>query len=245
MNKLSGKTTIITGAGSGIGKAIAIAFAQEGSNLILASRNTERLNNTRDQIKKSGGNAIVVPTDVSKESDVINLFKTSTQEFDKIDILINNSGVMEGGSLENLSLKTWNNVINVNLTGVFLCSREAFKIMKSQGNGRIINIGSNSAQMPRINSLPYSTSKHGIVGLTKCIALEGRDYNISASTLHPGNVRTETRFERDKKNNMDLEPMMSTEEFAEIAVTVASLPPHMTMLESIVLPINQKYVGRG
>ena len=179
MNKLSGKTTIITGAGSGIGKAIAIAFAQEGSNLILASRNTERLNNTRDQIKKSGGNAIVVPTDVSKESDVINLFKTSTQEFDKIDILINNSGVMEGGSLENLSLKTWNNVINVNLTGVFLCSREAFKIMKSQGNGRIINIGSISAQMPRINSLPYSTSKHGIVGLTKCIALEGRDYNIS------------------------------------------------------------------
>ena len=167
MNKLSGKTTIITGAGSGIGKAIAIAFAQEGSNLILASRNTESLNNTRDQIKKSGGNAIVVPTDVSKESDVINLFKTSTQEFDKIDILINNSGVMEGGSLENLSLKTWNNVINVNLTGVFLCSREAFKIMKSQGNGRIINIGSISAQMPRINSLPYSTSKHGIVGLTK------------------------------------------------------------------------------
>ena len=86
---------------------------------------------------------------------------------------------MEGGSLENLSLKTWNNVINVNLTGVFLCSREAFKIMKSQGNGRIINIGSISAQMPRINSLPYSTSKHGIVGLTKCIALEGRDYNLS------------------------------------------------------------------
>jgi len=220
MKKLSGKTTIITGAGSGIGKSIAFAFAQEGANLILASRNTNRLNNTCDEIKQSGGNAIVIPTDVSKESEVINLFKTSTQQFDKIDILINNAGVMEGGPLENLSLETWNNVIKVNLTGVFLCSREAFKVMKTQGNGRIINIGSISAQMPRINSLPYTTSKHGLVGLTKCIALEGRDYNISA-------------------------PMMSTEEFAEIAVTVASLPPHITMLESIVLPINQKYVGRG
>jgi len=250
MKKLSGKTTIITGAGSGIGKSIAFAFAQEGANLILASRNTNRLNNTCDEIKQSGGNAIVIPTDVSKESEVINLFKTSTQQFDKIDILINNAGVMEGGPLENLSLETWNNVIKVNLTGVFLCSREAFKVMKTQGNGRIINIGSISAQMPRINSLPYTTSKHGLVGLTKCIALEGRDYNISASALHPGNVLTESRIERDQRratstNRTDFEPMMSTEEFAEIAVTVASLPPHITMLESIVLPINQKYVGRG
>ena len=120
MKKLSGKTTIITGAGSGIGKSIAFAFAQEGANLILASRNTNRLNNTCDEIKQSGGNAIVIPTDVSKESEVINLFKTSTQQFDKIDILINNAGVMEGGPLENLSLETWNNVIKVNFVRNFV-----------------------------------------------------------------------------------------------------------------------------
>ena len=243
MGQLDGKVTILTGAGTGIGKGIARAFAREGSHLVLASRNKANLDETQAEIASSGTKTIVIPTDVTSESDVKALFARTMQEFGRVDILINNSGTFDGGPIEELSLETWNKVVAVNLTGPFLCAREAMPIMKKQGGGRIINIGSISAQMCRPNSSPYNTTKHGLVGLTKSIALEGRDYNVVCSALHPGNVLTERRAA--SSDQKDAEPMMTVDELALTAVTMAALPLHVNVLEAIVLPTKQAYLGRG
>ncbi len=249
MGKLNGKISIITGAGTGIGKGIAIEFAKENCNLVLASRKTENLNKTYEEIRSFNKDIkiLTIKTDVTKESDVSNLFKKTIDEFLKLDILVNNSGVFDGGPIDNLPLSSWLKVINVNLTGVFLCTKTAMQIMKKQKGGRIINIGSISAQKPRMDSAPYTTSKHGLVGLTKSTALEGREYGIIASCLHPGNVATERRIYSDDamaKRSRD-EEMMQPEDIGTAAVTMASLPMNVNMLESIVLPVNQAYLGRG
>lgn len=243
MGQLDNKITIITGAGTGIGKGIARAFAKEGATLVIASRNRDNLETTAAELRGYGATTLVLPTDVTVEEQVIALFEQTINKFGRLDILINNSGVFDGGSLDELSLKTWMKVINVNLTGPFLCTREAMKIMKKQKGGRIINIGSISAQMPRLNTAPYTTSKHGLVGLTKTTALEGRAYGISAGCLHPGNTETERRAA--STTDMDQEPMMTVDDLAIAAVAMAAMPPYANMLESIVLPVEQLYVGRG
>ena len=249
MDKLTGKIAIITGAGTGIGKGIAIEFAKENCNLVLASRKTENLKKTYEEIRNFNKKIkiLTIKTDVTKESDVSNLFKQTIDEFQKLDILVNNSGVFDGGPIDNLPLSSWLKVINVNLTGVFLCTKIAMQIMKKQKGGRIINIGSISAQKPRMDSAPYTTSKHGLVGLTKSTALEGRKHGIIASCLHPGNVATERRIYSDDemaKRSRD-EEMMQPADIGTAAVTMASLPMNVNMLESIVLPVNQAYLGRG
>lgn len=243
MNQLAGKTTIITGAGTGIGKGIARAFAREGAQLVLASRKAERLEETRVELESQGANTLAVPTDVTDEAQVRRLFEVTLEKFGRVDILINNAGKFDGGPLEELSLETWQKVLAVNLTGPFLCSREAMRIMKRQGGGRIINIGSISAQMPRMHSTPYTTTKHGLTGLTKAAALEGREFGVVVSCLHPGNVATERR--QASKLKQDEEPMMTPDELASVAVTMAALPLHVNLLEAIVLPVMQPYLGRG
>lgn len=243
MGQLEGKVTILTGAGTGIGKGIARAFAREGAPLILASRNQANLEETAAEVRGLGGQALVVPTDVTDENQVAALFAQTMAQFSRVDILINNSGTFDGGPFEQLSLETWQKVLAVNLTGPFLCARAAMPIMKAQGGGRIINIGSISAQMCRPNAAPYNTTKHGLVGLTKSIALEGRAYNVVCSILHPGNVLTERRAAGAKPQ--DAEPMMTVDELALTAVTMAALPLHVNVLEAIVLPTQQLYLGRG
>ena len=243
MGQPDNKVTIITGAGTGIGKGIARAFAGEGAILVLASRNAQNLADTAAETRALGAQTLVVPTDVTDEAQVAALFAQTMGEYGRVDILINNAGAFDGGPLEELSLATWMHVLNVNLTGPFLCSRAAMKIMKEQGGGRIINIGSISAQMPRMNSVPYSTTKHGLVGLTKAAALEGRDFGVVVSCLHPGNVLTERRA--GAASTADQEPMMSVDELAMTVLTMAALPLHVNLLEAIVLPTTQKYLGRG
>lgn len=243
MGQLDGKIAIITGAGTGIGKGIARGFAREGADLVLASRNRENLQATAQEIAHYNRRVRVIVTDVTDEASVIHLFETTMAEFGRIDILINNSGAFDGGPFEELSLETWQKVVNVNLTGPFLCAREAMKIMKRQGGGRIINIGSISAQMCRPNAAPYNTTKHALVGLTKSIALEGRDYSVVAGVLHPGNVLTERRAASGA--SQDAEPMMTVDELALTAITMAALPLHVNVFETIVLPTQQKYLGRG
>ena len=243
MGLLEGKVTIVTGAGTGIGKGIARAFAKEGALLVLASRNRENLDETAAEVRQYGAPVHVVATDVTDEAQVLRLFESALRDCGRVDILINNSGAFDGGPLDELSLETWQKVLAVNLTGPFLCAREAMKIMKAQGGGRIINIGSISAQMCRPNSAPYNTTKHGLVGLSKSIALEGREHNVVCSMLHPGNVLTERRAASAKPQ--DAEPMMTVDELAMAAVTMAALPLHVNMLEAIVLPTTQKYLGRG
>ena len=242
MGKLENKVCIITGASSGIGREIANSFSREGAKLILAARRLDKLDELANELKK-GNETTVVQTDVSNEKDITNLFEITKQKYNQLDIVVNNAGIFDGGSIESLSLETWSKTITVNLTGVFLCIREAFKIMKPQKNGRIINIGSISGQMPRMNSAPYTSSKHGLIGLTKSSALEGRAHGISVGCLNPGNVLTEWRDE--SAGSMHQEPMMDTSAIAEAALTMAAMPPEVNMLDTTVLPIGQLYIGRG
>ena len=243
MGQLDGKIAVITGGGTGIGKAIAHAFSAEGAKSAIASRNNQNLETTAEELRASGATVLAVPTDVKDEAQVVALFDKTMQEFERVDILVNNSAAFDGGPLDEISLEAWQNVMDVNLTGVFLCTREAMKIMKRQGGGRIINIGSVSAQVPRANTGPYTTSKHGLVGLTRSTALEGRPFGISASCLHPGNVSAEWRVARNAES--DQEAMMTPDDIARVALTMAAMPPYANVLESIVLPVEQLYVGRG
>ncbi|MBI4553380.1 MAG: SDR family oxidoreductase [Candidatus Latescibacteria bacterium] len=243
MGKLDGKVVLVTGASRGIGRGIARGSAREGASVVLAARDTARLQQTADEIIALGRAALVVPTDVTDEQQVETLFSRAMDRFGRLDVLYNNAGAFNGGPIHELSVADWDHVIAVNLRGPFLCTRQAFRIMKPQGGGRIINIGSISAQRVRPHSAPYSTSKHGIWGLTQVTALEGREYGIVCSCLHPGNVLIERRAA--SAATQDQEPMMSIDELAEVAVTMATLPPHMNMLEAIVLPVQQLYIGRG
>ena len=243
MRRLEEKIAIITGAGTGIGKGIARAFAAEGAVLVIASRNRRNLESAAVDLRRSGATVLVAPTDVTREAEVVALFEKTMDKFGRVDILVNNAGVADGGPIEELTLETWQHVIDVNLTGAFLCTREAMKVMKNRRGGRIINIGSISAQAPRMHMAPYVASKYGLVGLTRSTALEGREFGISASCLHPGNVAIERRESSDAPQ--DQEPMMKPDDIAVAALTMAVLPPNVNMLESIVLPVEQLYLGRG
>lgn len=243
MGKLDAKAAIVTGGGSGIGKGIAQRLVNEGCQVVIAGRGAERLTDAAAKIAASGGKVFPIPTDVSNEAQVIELFRRTRELFGRLDILVNNAGLVHGGPLDELPAEVWDEVIATNLRGPFLCTREAMRVMKKQGGGRIINIGSISAQRPRMNSGPYSVSKFGVWGLTIVTALEGREFGISASCLHPGNVRIEDRpYEGPVPAS---EPKMKVNEIAEAAVFMATLPPHMNMLESIVLPVKQAYLARG
>jgi len=242
MGKLKDKVCIVTGASSGIGKEIAKSFSNEGAHLVLAARNLGRLNSLAKELSNPAS-ITVVQTDVSKEKEIIHLFEVVKAKHHRLDIIVNNAGVFDGGPIEDLSLETWSKTITVNLTGVFLCTREAFKLMKPQKTGRIINIGSISGHIPRVNSAPYTASKHGLLGLTKSSALEGRDHGISVGCLNPGNVLTEWRDE--STSSMHQEPMMTTSAIAEAVLTMATMPPEVNMLDATILPIGQLYIGRG
>lgn len=243
MPQLDGKTAIITGAGTGIGRAVARVLAGEGANLILAGRTRNSLEATASEITEFGTTTRVVPTDVTDEAQVLALFEAAQDFAPTLDLLVNNAGAFDGGPIDAIPLATWRHVLDVNLTGPFLCTREAMRLMKRQRSGRIINIGSISAQVPRIHSAPYAASKHGLVGLTKAAALEGREYGIAVCCLHPGNVAVERRTTSDAAS--DQEPMMTPDELAQVVRTMATMPPHVNLLEAIVLPIEQAYLGRG
>ncbi len=252
MGKLEGKVALVTGGNRGIGKAIARALAGEGAALALAARSADTLEQAAAEIAAEFGvEVLAVPTDVSCDEQVRALFARAREKYARLDILINNAGAFDGGPIEDISLEAWNNVVGACLTGPFLCTREAFRIMKPQGGGRIINIGSISAQMPRMYSVPYTATKHGVWGLTKAAALEGREHGIVVSALHPGNVRVERRINEGSNTagsgmvSDGGEPMMTMEEIADACLHMAALPPHVNFLEAIVLPTEQHYLGRG
>lgn len=243
MKQLQTRVAIVTGGGSGIGKGIAAAFAAQGCTVVIASRSAARLRAAAEELKQSGSEIVAVPTDVTDETQVKALFKQTIERFGQLDILVNSSGAFDGGPLDAISLAAWDKVIGANLTGPFLCIREAFPLMKAAGGGRIINIGSISAQRTRENMAPYTASKFGIWGLTQAAALEGRPHGIAVSCLHPGNTAVERRVHGG--NEMDQEPMIATDQIARVALLMATLPPEANMLEAIVLPVNQLYIGRG
>lgn len=243
MGKLDGKVALVTGGNRGIGKGIARALASEGAALVLCARGAEALQRTADEMTAAGASVLAVAADLTEEQQVRMVFARLMERFARLDILVNNAGTFDGGPLDELPVETWDKVLAINLRAPFLCTRAALPIMKKQGGGRIINIGSISAQRVRPNSAAYSSSKHGLWGLTQVTALEGRDFGISCGCLHPGNVLIEGRRGTGRKE--DEEPMMTVEELAETALAMATLPAHMNMLEAIVLPVGQLYVGRG
>ncbi|MES2793481.1 MAG: SDR family NAD(P)-dependent oxidoreductase [Planctomycetota bacterium] len=243
MNRLAGKVALITGANQGIGKGIAKAFAAEGAQVAICARNAVKLESTTAELTAAGAEVFATALDVTDEDAVNAWVAAAHARFGRVDILINNAGAFDGGRLDTISLEAWNNVIGACMTGTFLCSRAVFAIMKEQGGGRIINIGSISAQRPRAGGVPYAAAKFGIWGMTQAMALDGRPFGISCSCLHPGNVLVERRT--DSELNSDAEPMMSLETISEVAVTMAALPAHVNMLEAIVLPVQQDYLGRG
>ncbi|MBT8365643.1 MAG: SDR family oxidoreductase [Deltaproteobacteria bacterium] len=243
MGQLQDRIAVITGASTGIGRSIAGAFAAEGAITLLAARSRQKLELAADEIRSAGGQVNVVPTDVTVEQEVRDLFEQTLDSFGRVDILVNNAGVSKGAPTDELSLEVWQEVIDVNLTAAFLCSREALKIMKSQRSGRIINIGSVSAKVPRVHSAAYTTSKFGLEGLTRSLALDARDFGISASILHPGNTATPIWTGREEIARQ--EGVMAPDDLARVAVTIAALPLELNMLESIVLPVSMPFVGRG
>jgi len=188
------KVALVTGAGTGIGKAVALAFLQEGYRVTLTGRRKELLEQAVIEAGAAAGQALIVPTDVRDPASVRALFTKTKEAFGRLDVLFNNAGVSAPGiALEDLSYEQWQAVVDTNLTGAFLCTQEAFKIMKSQEphGGRIINNGSISAHAPRPNSAPYTATKHAMTGLTKSTALDGRKYDIACGQIDIGNALTE------------------------------------------------------
>ncbi|HEX7043996.1 MAG TPA: SDR family oxidoreductase [Burkholderiales bacterium] len=243
MGQLADRVAVVTGASTGIGRSIAAAFAREGAKVVLAARRREPLESLAKQIQADGGAALAVPTDVTVEAQVRALFERTLEAFGRVDILVNNAGIAVGKPTDELSLEDWRRVLECNVTGAFLCSREAFRIMKRQRGGRILNIGSVSAKVPRPHSAAYTTSKFALEGLTRSLAVDGREHGVAACVLQPGNVATPLWDGREEV--MQREGAMAPDDLARIAVTMMALPADVNMYEAIVLPITMPMLGRG
>ena len=249
----TGKVAIITGAGTGIGKSSALAMLKDGWSVALAGRRAELLEKTREQVGEEEKNAIVVRTDVGDPEAVRELFAKTKEAFGRLDVLFNNAGVgAPGRPLEDLTFEQWKTVVDANLTGPFLCTQEAFRMMKEQTpmGGRIINNGSISAQTPRPNSAPYTATKHGMVGLTKSTALDGRKYDIACSQIDIGNAVTEMTAKMSKgvpqpDGTRKVEPTFDVERVAEAVLFLANLPLDTNVLFMNMMATKMPFVGRG
>ena len=247
------KVAIVTGAGSGVGKATAITLLQHGYCVALAGRRQEPLEQTMTAAGLSGERALVVPTDVSNPESVRALFAKTKEKFGRLDVLFNNAGVNAPGiPLEELSYEQWKSVVDINLTGPFLCTQEAFKLMKSQNpqGGRIINNGSISAHAPRPNSAPYTATKHSITGLTKSTSLDGRKYDIACGQIDIGNAATEMAARMAKgvpqaNGEIAVEPLMDVEHVARTVLYMANLPLDANVQFVTVMATKMPFVGRG
>ena len=249
----AGKTAIVTGAGSGIGRATALALLREGYSVALAGRRLEPLERTVAEAGPAAGRALAVAADVGDPASVRALFEKTKETFGRLDLLFNNAGLgAPPVPLEDLTDEQWRRVVDVNLTGAFFCIREAFRLMKSQApqGGRIINNGSISAHAPRPNSAPYTATKHAITGLTRSAALDGRKYGIACGQIDIGNAATEMTA-RMKNGVLQadgetaVEPTMDVEHVARAVLYMAGLPLDANVLFMTVMATNMPFVGRG
>jgi NAD(P)-dependent dehydrogenase (short-subunit alcohol dehydrogenase family) len=248
-----GKVAIITGGGTGIGKYSALALLNEGWSVVLAGRRSEPLNDTVAEAGPAGARALAVPTDVTDPASVRALFAKTVETFGRLDLLFNNAGTgAPGVLLEDLTYEQWKTVVDINLTGSFLCTQEAFKIMKAQTprGGRIINNGSISAHAPRPNSAPYTATKHAITGLTKATALDGRKYDIACGQIDIGNAATDMTARMKKgvpqaNGTIEVEPTMDVENVARTLVYMASLSLDANVQFVTVMATKMPFIGRG
>jgi NAD(P)-dependent dehydrogenase (short-subunit alcohol dehydrogenase family) len=247
------RTAVVTGAGTGVGKAVALAFLGGGYRVALAGRRKELLEQTAKEAGANGKNALVVPTDVGKPDQVKALFARIQQEFGRLDALFNNAGGNAPGvAFEDLSFEKWQAVVDVNLTGMFLCAQAAFRLMKDQNprGGRIINNGSISAHAPRPGSAPYTATKHGVTGLTKTISLDGRQYDIACGQIDIGNAispMTERMAQGVKQANGTTapEPRIDPVHVGNAVVFMANLPLDVNVLTMTIMATKMPFVGRG
>ena len=247
------KIAIVTGAGSGIGKHVAVALARNGYSVVLAGRRKELLDAAALEARQASSRTIVVPADVSDPASVCELFAKTKDAFGRLDLLFNNAGISSRAiPLEDLPYEQWKSVVDTNLTGTFLCTQEAFKIMKSQEprGGRIINNGSISAHSPRPNSAPYTASKHGVTGLTKATSLDGRKYNIACGQIDIGNAATEMVAKMKKgvpqaNGTIAVEPTMNPADVARAVVYMASLPLDANVQFMTIMATQMPFIGRG
>jgi NAD(P)-dependent dehydrogenase (short-subunit alcohol dehydrogenase family) len=239
---LEGRIAVVTGASSGIGEACGVAFAAKGAKVVLAARRAERLSALVDRIEGAGGEALAVATDVTDEAAVDELFAQAIERFGTVDVLVNNAGIADSTPVDEMALDTWRKVIETNLTSAFLCSRAAFRAMKGKGRGRIINVGSISARVPRENSPAYAASKFGLDGLTRSLAIDGRKHNIAASIFHPGIVATEIAPGAVK---LAEDFAASPGDIADVIVHMCDIPDHLNFYEGMVVQIDLPFLGRG
>ena len=247
------KISIVTGAGTGVGKSASLALADEGWTIVLAGRRKDPIEAVANEIKSRGGNALAIVTDTSDTKSVKGLFEETKRAFGRLDLLFNNAGTNAPGvSLEDLSFEQWTNVVNVNLTGVFLCTQEAFRLMKDQTpmGGRIINNGSISAHVPRPGSAPYTATKHAVTGLTRSTSLDGRKYNIACGQIDIGNALTEMAARMTKgvpqaDGSIQVEPVMDVANVGKTVAHMASLPMEANVQFVTVMATNMPFIGRG
>ncbi|MDV7210931.1 SDR family oxidoreductase [Azotobacter beijerinckii] len=251
-NSLS-KIALVTGAGSGIGRAVALGLLADGYKVVLAGRRPEPLLALVEAARAEGREALAVPTDVRDPASVDALFSTIAEVYGRLDVMFNNAGVNTPAvPIDELAVDQWLNVIDTNLTGVFLCSRGAFGLMRRQvpQGGRIINNGSISAHTPRPFSAPYAASKHAVLGLTKSLALDGREFNIACSQIDIGNALTELSVRMTKgvlqaNGQIAVEPMLDVKHVADAVRYIAALPLSANVLNMTVMATNMPFVGRG
>ena len=247
------KAAVITGAGSGIGKHAALALFEEGYSVALAGRRRETLEETANAAGVDSSRALIVPTDVGDPDAVRALFAEVARSFGRLDLLFNNAGISAFSvPLEDLTYEQWKAVVDTNLTGAFLCTQEAFKIMKSQDpmGGRIINNGSISADIPRPNSAPYTATKHAMTGLTRSTSLDGRKYNIACGQINIGNALTDMVARAAEgmpqaDGSIKIEPTMDVEHVARAVVQMASLPLDANVQFMTIMATKMPYIGRG
>jgi NAD(P)-dependent dehydrogenase (short-subunit alcohol dehydrogenase family) len=248
-----GKVAIVTGAGSGIGRAAALALLEAGYAVGLAGRRKEPLEETASQAGEAASRALPVPTDVSDSASVQALFAQVKETFGRVDVLFNNAGInVPGTSFGDLTDDQWRSVVEINLTGAFFCAREAFRVMRDQSpqGGRIINNGSISAHVPRPGSAPYTASKHAITGLTRSISLDGRRYDIACGQIDIGNAATEMAARMAKgvpqaDGSVRVEPLMELRDVASTVVHMASLPLDANVQFVTVMATKMPFIGRG
>ena len=237
---LSGQVALVTGGGTGIGKAIAQAMHKEGAKIIIVGRKEEILKEAQAEL---GSDVEMMTCDVTQEDQVKKVYENIMSNHGKIDILINNAGMAAKAKSYEMSYDLWKKVVDVNLNGAFLCAREAMKIMVNQKSGRIINIGSISGQMSRPENAPSTATKFAIEGLTRALALDGRDHGVAVSVIHPGNAAT--NIWKGREEISEREGLIPLEDLGKLAVTMLTMSPNVNILGSVILPITQPYLGRG
>lgn len=245
MTHVQGRVVIVTGASSGLGRAVAVTLARAGMRVVVGARRKDRLDSLVTDMSTDGAEALAVECDVREEAQVVAMFAAALDRFGQIDVLVNNAGLADHTPIDELSAARWSEVIDTNLTGAFFCAREAFRVMKGQGRGRMIHVGSLSALVPRGNTAAYAASKFALTGLNHSLALDGRAFGIASSIYHPGVIGTELDGRPQPAPGSVTGQRIGADVAAQAILAMIDLPDHVNFLDATMLPLTMPFLGRG